>query len=741
MIEFSLDPDAPLEARYAKLLKITSALMRRVEESTAESGAAYAQFERSARLEKEVQARTSDLNKALDLLNDSNARLAEATETARRAQTDLANAIETVKEGFGLFDADDRLVMHNSRFCASMGDVKAQLVKGLAFDDYVDLIAASTHLALPPGESPAHWAAHRRARHKDEHVNFSVRLAGERWIQVSEHRTTAGGTVILQTDVSDIIRIERRERERLLDDQARIIHATLEHITQGVCIFDAKGRLVGWNTHVSELLAIPITRLWLGAPFEALFAGMDGHPQEDRPGSLAPLMRWAKAGHTGRLPAFDARCGPFTLAVHAQPMPGSGFVVSFTDVTAEREAIRVTTEANEILERRVAERTAELSEAVAAAERANATKSRFVAAASHDLLQPLSAAKLYLSALEADSGTGSVSVRDVARKAQSALGSVEGILDALLEMSRLESGATTLDITDVPLNALMCQLADEFGPLAARKGLDLRVLPSSGVVRTDAKTFRRILQNLIANAVKYTIEGRVLIGARRHGPLWRVEVHDTGPGIPESQRETVFKEFRRLNASASASEGMGLGLAIVERACLLLRHRLDLTSVEGRGTCFSVSAYAASPGALAVPDPVAQSVSSDTQLMGRVALLIDPQPATREALTALMESWGLTTLEAPTGEEAIALLDEIGIVPDAVLVSARHADARAGVQTIRRLRAIAGPVPAGLITSDRSRCHKDVCEAEGITLIAKPIDPDAIHAALSADPEPTREMA
>ncbi|UOM34449.1 PAS-domain containing protein [Acuticoccus sp. I52.16.1] len=739
MIEMSLDPEAPLQQRYEKLLKITSALMARVEQSTTGSGAAYAQFERSARLEKEVRARTSDLNKALDLLNDSNARLAQATETARRAQSDLNNAIETVKEGFGLFDSDDRLVMYNSRFCATIADVKTRLVKGLSFDGYVDLIAASAHLALPPGETPATWAANRRARHKDEHVNFSVRLMGERWIQVSEHRTSAGGTVILQTDVSDIIRIERRERERLLDDQARIIHATLEHISQGVCIFDAKARLVGWNTHVSELLAVPITRLWLGAPFAAVFAGMlDGAPIS-RGGSLMRLQAWMAHEPRGTGTQFDARCGPLTLSVSAQPMPDQGFVVSFTDVTAEREAVRVTTEANETLERRVAERTAELSEAVAAAERANATKSRFVAAASHDLLQPLSAAKLYLSALEAD--PASINVRDVARKAQGALGSVEAILDALLEMSRLESGATTLEIGNVSLASLMSQLADEFGPLAARKGLDLRVVPSSGVIRTDAKTFRRVLQNLIANAVKYTTSGRVLIGARRCGPLWRVEVHDTGPGIPASQRQNVFKEFRRLNASASASEGMGLGLAIVERACNLLRHRLDLESVEGRGTCFAVSAYAAAPGVQPVDKARRDDADEESDLSGRVALLIDPQAATREALTALMECWGLTTLEAASGEDAEALLEEIGIVPDAVLVAARHAEAHSAIHVIRRLRALAGPVPACLITSDRSRPNQDACAAESIVFIPKPIDPEAILTALRADMVEKLEVA
>ncbi len=509
MIQMSLDPNAPLEQRYEKLLKITGALMARVEQSTTGRGAAYAQFERSARLEKEVRARTSDLNKALDLLNDSNARLAKATETARarpdrprQRHRDREGGLRPVRFRRPARDVQQPLLRHDRR------RESAASSSGLSFDGYVDLIAASCHLALPPGETPVQWAANRRARHKDEHVNFSVRLTGERWIQVSEHRTAAGGTVILQTDVSDIIRIERRERERLLDDQARIIHATLGAHQPGRVHLrreGAAGRLEHPRQRASgdpdhpALARRPVHRM-------SSRGMLEGSPASGG-SDLAQLHagRWTRRAATAPSPSTRAAV-PSPSPSPAQPMPDRGFVVSFTDVTAEREAVRVTTEANEILERRVAERTAELSEAVAAAERANATKSRFVAAASHDLLQPLSAAKLYLSALEGDP-RGSRHVRDVARKAQSALGSVEGILDALLEMSRLESGATTLDIADVSLSPLMSQLADEFGPLAARKGLDLRVVPSSGVIRTDAKTFRRVLQNLIANAVKYTVVG------------------------------------------------------------------------------------------------------------------------------------------------------------------------------------------------------------------------------------------
>ncbi len=215
-----INPADPPERRIEKLLAVASALMARVEAATDDSGAAYAQFQRAAMLEDQVRDRTRDLEHALDLLNDSNARLAGAMREAEAARANLSSAIETVQEGFALFDVEDRLVMCNSRFGMHLTDIHPELAPGLAFADYVDLVSRSTHLELPQGETPESWAMRRMQRHRDRHVIFNVRLIWDRWIQVSEHRTAEGGTVILQTDVTDIIRNERVERGRMLDDQA-----------------------------------------------------------------------------------------------------------------------------------------------------------------------------------------------------------------------------------------------------------------------------------------------------------------------------------------------------------------------------------------------------------------------------------------------------------------------------------------------------------------------------------------
>ncbi|MDO9524028.1 MAG: PAS-domain containing protein, partial [Gemmobacter sp.] len=578
-----INPADPPDRQRDKLLIIADVLMARVEQVTDDSGAAYAQFQRAAMLEDQVRQRTRDLEQALDLLNQSNAQLATANRATEAARQNLANAIETVQEGFALFDADDVLVMCNSRFGLHMVDIRDALRPGLQFADYVDRVSRSNYLELPDGESPQTWAIARKRRHQDRHVMFNVRMIWDRWVQVSEHRTRDGGTVILQTDVTEIIRTERIERGKLLDDQARIIRATLDHISQGVCIFDADRRLVGWNERAGVLLAIPLTRFRLGLAFDDLLDRLQDDLTLGTGINWRALRDWV-AGTTARAPLrFELRRDPdLILDAYSQEMPDRGFVISFTDATAERSAIAALSRANETLEARVTARTLELEDALANAERANSARSRFVAAASHDLLQPLSAAKLFIASISDE--PVSPRAREALEKGQNALESVESILDALLDISKLESGRTSVSVGPVRLDRLLSQLHDEFAPPAAAKGLRLHVRPSAALVASDAVYLRRILQNLIGNAVRYTTHGKVLVGVRRDGDAVRVEVHDTGPGIPETEHENVFREFHRLNARASASEGMGLGLAIVDRAAALLGHPLALRSTVGRGT-------------------------------------------------------------------------------------------------------------------------------------------------------------
>lgn len=728
MITSLINPADSAERRAEKLLTIAGALMRRVEQATDDSGAAYAQFQRAALLEDQVRERTHDLGRALDLLNDSNARLAEAMREAETARQNLSNAIETVQEGFALFDREERLVMCNSRFAMHMPDVRDQLRPGLAFADYVAMVSRSPHLALSGTEGARDWAQGRMGRHADRHVSFNVRLAGEHWVQVSEHRTADGGTVILQTDVTDIIRAERHERGKLLDDQARVIRATLDHIDQGVGIFDAGARLAGWNQRLGTLLALPMGRLRIGASFEHLFSRLRTEMRFGAGMSAGQLMDWVQADGP-RLPLeFEVRRGDaLILDVFAQAAPDGGFVLSFTDVTAERAALEALSRAKETLEARVIERTLELEDALADAERANASRSRFVAAASHDLLQPLSAAKLFIGSV---SGEGLEPGAQLAlEKAQNALVSVEGLLDALLNISKLESGKAAVSVGAVQLDRLLRTLADEFAPMAAAKGLALRVVPCGVTVNSDPAYLRRILQNLIGNAIRYTLKGRVLVGARRRGSGVRLEVWDTGPGIPEESQDDIFKEFHRLNARASASEGMGLGLAIVERACALLGHPLELRSVVGRGTCFLVQVPKSATVSGRADAPARQE--GEPRAADRIAFLVETDAELRRALGLVLERWGMTVLEAGSGEEALALIEEIGILPDIFLVDQQLGAGISGIECVTRLRARHGPVPARLITGNRGWDLRAAATGAGIEILYKPVEPQALQAVVA----------
>ncbi len=723
-----IDPADPPERRTAKLLKVTEKLMARVERATDDSGEAYAYFQRAVLLEGQVRERTRDLEQTLELLHRANAQLSQAMHVAERARADLYDALEAVREGFALFDAEDVLVMCNDRFGAMLPDIAAHLRPGLAFATYAKLCARSRHLVLPDGTSAAAWLRQRLRDHRRQSVNFNVHIAGGRWIQVSEQRTPGNGTAIMQTDITGLIQMERQERDKLLDEQARLIRATLDHIDQGICIFDARARLVGWNARLRTLLSPPIQILRTGTGFATLVEHFRHALIFRDTAGPNRLAEWVVQGEDRPPLMLDLRTrdGLF-LQVFGQEMPDRGFVISFSDVTAERNAAAALQAANEGLEQRVLERTLALEDALKEAERANASKSRFVAAASHDLLQPLSAAKLFLAAAESADGGQIAPLRQV----RSALESVESILGALLDISRLDSGNATVNVTTFPLGRLLERLAQEFHEIARCRGLDLRMVPTSVLVRSDASYLRRIVQNLLANAVRYTRRGKVLIGARRLRGAVRIEIWDTGPGIPECAREIIFHEFQRLGDSERADEGMGLGLTIVERACALLDHPLELVSVLGRGSGFRIRVPCVDAGP-ALPRPRQHHFEvPEACPTGLIALVIEGDPTVRLGLSGLLEAWGLGVLDVADGGEAQALLEDIGIAPDVILADLDLGGRAGGIDAVALIRKHHGPIPALLLTAGDSAALADPCEISGFPILRKPVEPARLRALLA----------
>ncbi|WP_415401063.1 PAS-domain containing protein [Tateyamaria sp. SN3-11] len=715
-----VNPSDTIERQNEKLMQIAQSLMRRVEQKNEQSGLAYQQFERAALLETEVRERTHDLERALDLLQESNTRLEIANDETERARSNLTEAIETINEGFALFEPVDGLVLSNSRFCRDLTDVAGLLVGGLQFEDYVKLISGSGFLALPEGQTRDDWIAQRLERHGDDHVVFNVRLKWDRWLQVSEHRTSRGGTVILQTDVTSIIRRERQERARMRDKQAEILQATLDHLNQGVCIFDSNQTLVGWNSRMDGLFKAETHNSALGMSFNVLLQWLKDGLTFDATMDAAELKAWANRASDRKPIMFEVnRDNTQTFSVFAQEMPDRGFVISFTDVTAERATARRLFELNELLEQRVEDRTRELGLALAEAERANASKSRFVAAASHDLLQPLSAAKLFLSSLSEESDPAQA--KSITEKAEMALASVEQFIAALLDISKLDAGKAVFDVQPLRLSEIFEPLRNELMPIAQQKRLDLRIVDCGLTVESDPGYLRRIVQNLLTNAIRYTAEGRVLVGVRRTGRVARIEVWDTGRGIAQEDQQTIFREFERLSPD-NADAGLGLGLSIVERACKGLDHAFGLWSEPGLGSCFSLNVPISEPDVPAIEVGADTAFSAQHVLSDQLLMLVEDNPQLAQAITAMVEGFGTQVIHAHTAEEALAILQEIQLVPDAMLIDYQLGAGQNGADLLQDITQRYGHVPAAIISAERTKTLRDRCKTLGIQLVAKPIE-------------------
>ena len=275
----------------------------------------------------------------------------------------------------------------------------------------------------------------------------------------------------------------------------------------------------------------------------------------------------------------------------------------------------------------------------------------------------------------------------------------------------------------------MRQIELEFSPLAAAKGLELKYVPCSLVVRSDRRLLRRLVQNLVSNAIKYTPAGRVLIGCRRCGDRLRIDVYDTGVGIPESQRRDIFIEFRRLEQGARIARGLGLGLSIVERVARVLGSTIELDSTAGGGSHFAVAVPLSNAVPVELPARDASRIDP-SQLAGTTALCIDNEPSVLDGMETLLHGWGCAVIKAPELDIALAAVEEKGVIPNGLLVD-YHLDRGNGIEAIAELRAHYGDLPAILLTADRSPVVREQARAQGIQVLHKPIKPAALRALLA----------
>jgi CheY-like chemotaxis protein/two-component sensor histidine kinase len=363
-------------------------------------------------------------------------------------------------------------------------------------------------------------------------------------------------------------------------------------------------------------------------------------------------------------------------------------------------------------------------------EAANLAKSRFLAAASHDLRQPLHALNMFVAQLRTEADQ--FERNRVIAQIDAAVTAMDDLFNALLDISKLDAGVLAPDVTDFPLAQMLKRIQRTFAPVVREKGLRLRVVPSNAWVRSDFILLERILLNLVSNAIRYTDRGGVTVGCRRRGRLLRIEVWDSGIGIPEDQRKNVFNEFYQLaDPERSRRGGLGLGLAIVDRLCRLLDHGLEVTSTLGRGSRFSVSL----PLAAALPQSIEHAIAHQAitdPVRGKVILVIDNDALVLDAMHGLLRSWGCCVVTAESDTSLLASLAAADLRPDLVISDFRLSNGKTGMEIIGRLRsAFSAPIPAFLITGDIAPERLHEARAMGLHLLHKPVGPMALRAMLN----------
>ncbi len=402
------------------------------------------------------------------------------------------------------------------------------------------------------------------------------------------------------------------------------------------------------------------------------------------------------------------------------------------------------------LENRVAERTAELTnlthqllqqisercaaekallQAKSEAEKANTSKTRFLAAASHDLHQPLNIARLFLGMLadHVDAPRG----RELIDGIQAALDTVYELLQALLDISRLDAGVWPTEMTNFRLQPLLDRLRQDYQPQAEAVGLQLRVAPSSAVIRSDRALLERVLRNLVSNALRYTAQGSVLIGCRKRGAEVAIEVRDTGIGIAKGDLQLIFEEFKQVGASPREHErGLGLGLAITERIARLINAKIDVASTLGRGSTFTVRVRASDA---AVAAPGEERADDPSSLAGLCVAVIDNDAKVRDALESLLRLWGCAPIAARSANEAISELRAAGKIPQ-IIIADYHLDCDAlGTDAVAALREAFAENPAALIISSDARDElKRSLKRRGFSFLAKPTAPMKLRAILTS---------
>lgn len=534
---------------------------------------------------------------------------------------------------------------------------------------------------------------------------------------------------------------------RQLQFSQTLLQTTLENIPQGISVVDADLRLMAWNQRYQTLFRYPRRLLYVGCRIDTIyhFNITRGflEPGDDTPeAAVQKRLQHLRSGQPYRLERHLP--GDVVVEIRGTPLANGGYVTTYTDISDHHAMLAQLQEARQTLEARVAQRTAELTELNARLQRENslrarieqeltevhASKSRFLAAASHDLLQPINAARLFVAAvserLERDaarlpSASWALSLQRDVNYLDSALGSAEQLISTLREISRLSAGREQIQRQHFNISQLLQPLAQEAQVLAQTVGLQFRWVDASVWVCSDPHMLRRVLQNFISNALRYTPQGKVLLGCRRRGQQLVIEVWDTGPGIAPEHQQRIFEEFERLPGASASHQGLGLGLSIVQRIGELLGHPVGVSSTPGRGSVFRISVPLGEEQQVQQPAP-----ARDPQLLGVPVLCIDNEEVIQAGMRALLEQWGCRVETAANLGQSLRRWT--GAEPPALVLADYHLDRETGLDVLEALRYHwQQPLRAIVISADNAEAVRARVEQAGYYFLAKPVQPHALR--------------
>ncbi len=545
--------------------------------------------------------------------------------------------------------------------------------------------------------------------------------------------------------LDEVAQIVEGASSQRIEFSRSVLSSAIENTNEGISVIDSNLNMVAWNKPYLELFNYPEELIYIGSPIKDLIKfNLKNRPEYTHSLNLQVERRLQFFREGSKHSVERMQPNGQIIRIEGNPIPDGGFVMIFTDITVYKQAEQLLKEENLDLESVVLERTKKLEDAYKKleqsnkelaiarekAEQAHLKKSQYLKACSHDLMQPLSAARLFSSTLAMSSRLGKTEKEHV-NYIDNSLKTANNLLRDLNEITRIESGNITPKISQFSLNEVFTSIASEFSPLAQKHHIEFHWIKTKVWVNSDIKLLRRILQNLLSNAFRYASPGKVLLGCRKKGKNIEVQVIDTGPGIPYEQQQTVFEQFTQLESDQHIGvKGLGLGLNIAQSLSQLLSTRLQLISQPEQGCNFNLSLAISSP---VVKPVVHKSPAMPVSLEGVNVLCIDNEPDVLEGMKNLLSTWKCNVFCAKNSKQAITTFKQYQSGIDIILIDYQLDNNEDGISLYKQLQDLQNyPLPAILITATTDSDMLKRSQVAGMSYLRKLIKPIALLALMSS---------